>query len=104
MANCSLPETIRERTVHVQYAPASMSYFSLSVCKLPDSNQSCGNAKGIRTMVARKDLVVNEDVVLWHTFALTHQPRVEDFVREVLLRSRHSDSTLAYLYLFLAGC
>lgn len=29
--------------------------------------------------VRRKDDVRNTDVVLWHSFGLTHHPRVEDF-------------------------
>lgn len=43
------------------------------------TNQSNGRAEGIETMVGRKDNTVNTDVVLWHTFALTHVPRIEDF-------------------------
>ncbi|ETS77269.1 hypothetical protein PFICI_11143 [Pestalotiopsis fici W106-1] len=43
------------------------------------TNQSNGNAGGVEAFVARKDNVVNTDVVLWHTFALTHVPRIEDF-------------------------
>lgn len=30
-------------------------------------------------MVARKDKVENEDIVIWATFGLTHNPRVEDW-------------------------
>ncbi|RSH83056.1 hypothetical protein EHS25_005766 [Saitozyma podzolica] len=43
------------------------------------TNQSRGTAGGIADWVARKDNVENTDLVLWHTFALTHIPRVEDF-------------------------
>ncbi len=30
-------------------------------------------------MIARKDDVENEDVVVWNVFGLTHNPRVEDW-------------------------
>lgn len=43
------------------------------------TNQSNGRAGGVGDWVARKDNVENTDLVLWHTFALTHVPRVEDF-------------------------
>ncbi|KAK4685406.1 primary-amine oxidase, partial [Tremellales sp. Uapishka_1] len=43
------------------------------------TQQSNGNAQGIKTWVARDDNVVNEDIVLWHSFGLTHNPRVEDY-------------------------
>jgi primary-amine oxidase len=43
------------------------------------TNQSYGQAAGIRSWIARKDNVDNDDIVVWHTFGLTHNPRVEDF-------------------------
>ncbi|KAL3471623.1 copper amine oxidase [Aspergillus californicus] len=42
------------------------------------TNQS-KESQGVEKWVARKENVENEDVVLWHTFGLTHNPRVEDF-------------------------
>ncbi|KAH8432763.1 copper amine oxidase [Aspergillus melleus] len=42
------------------------------------TNQS-KESQGVEKWVARKDSVENEDVVLWHTFGLTHNPRIEDF-------------------------
>ncbi|KAL4797251.1 copper amine oxidase [Aspergillus venezuelensis] len=42
------------------------------------TNQS-RRAQGVETWVQRKDNTENEDVVLWHTFGLTHNPRIEDF-------------------------
>ncbi|EZF35299.1 copper amine oxidase [Trichophyton mentagrophytes] len=42
------------------------------------TNQSKGSS-GVEQWVAREDNVENTDVVLWHTFALTHNPRPEDF-------------------------
>jgi hypothetical protein len=79
--------TIRRWEVHVSFAPYLTTACSFPLTRLSETplsltgrNQSCGNAKGIRTWIARKDSVVNEDVVVWHTFGLTHQPRVEDFV------------------------
>jgi len=30
-------------------------------------------------MVDRGEDTENEDIVLWHSFGLTHNPRVEDF-------------------------
>jgi primary-amine oxidase len=43
------------------------------------TNQSRGKAGGVGDWVARKDNTENTDIVLWHTFGLTHVPRVEDF-------------------------
>lgn len=43
------------------------------------TNQSSGSAGGLKEWVEREDSVENTDIVLWHTFALTHIPRVEDF-------------------------
>ncbi|WVQ81626.1 hypothetical protein IAT38_003750 [Cryptococcus sp. DSM 104549] len=43
------------------------------------TNQSNGKAGGVKEWTERNDNVENEDVVLWHTFGLTHVPRVEDF-------------------------
>ena len=45
------------------------------------TNQSFGNAGGVQSMVARKDNVEQDDIVLWSTYALTHNPRVEDCER-----------------------
>ncbi|KAI9924111.1 hypothetical protein MW887_007351 [Aspergillus wentii] len=42
------------------------------------TNQS-RRANGVETWVQRNDTTENEDVVLWHTFGLTHNPRIEDF-------------------------
>ncbi|KAJ5943188.1 hypothetical protein N7516_003356 [Penicillium verrucosum] len=42
------------------------------------TNQS-RRAEGVETWVQRKENTENEDVVLWHTFGLTHNPRIEDF-------------------------
>ncbi|KKK16254.1 copper amine oxidase [Aspergillus ochraceoroseus] len=42
------------------------------------TNQS-KESQGVEKWVARKDNVENEDIVLWHTFGLTHNPRIEDF-------------------------
>ncbi|OCF32139.1 hypothetical protein I316_06295 [Kwoniella heveanensis BCC8398] len=42
------------------------------------TNQSAGG-EGIRDWVARNDNVENGDVVLWHTYTFTHNPRPEDF-------------------------
>ncbi|KAK8843494.1 hypothetical protein IAR55_007154 [Kwoniella newhampshirensis] len=43
------------------------------------TNQSYGKAGGVKEWTERGDNVENEDLVLWHTFGLTHVPRVEDF-------------------------
>ncbi|WWD20968.1 hypothetical protein CI109_105447 [Kwoniella shandongensis] len=43
------------------------------------TNQSNGKAGGVKEWTERGDNVENEDLVLWHTFGLTHVPRVEDF-------------------------
>ncbi|OJJ50350.1 hypothetical protein ASPZODRAFT_13434 [Penicilliopsis zonata CBS 506.65] len=36
-------------------------------------------SEGVEKWVQRKDATENEDIVLWHTFGLTHNPRIEDF-------------------------
>lgn len=48
------------------------------------TNQSNGRAEGIKSFVARKDNVENEDCVLWHTFGLTRKstPKGRDDVLE----------------------
>ncbi|ANB11905.1 putative peroxisomal copper amine oxidase [Sugiyamaella lignohabitans] len=43
------------------------------------TNQSFKEFCGVQNAVDRKEPVRNEDVVLWHSFGLTHHPRVEDF-------------------------
>ncbi|KAJ5084886.1 Copper amine oxidase [Penicillium alfredii] len=42
------------------------------------TNQS-KRSDGVEVWAARNDAVEDEDVVLWHTFGLTHNPRIEDF-------------------------
>ncbi len=42
------------------------------------TNQS-KNSEGVETWAARNENVEDEDLVLWHTFGLTHNPRIEDF-------------------------
>ena len=42
-------------------------------------NQSLEETDGVSDYAARNEDVRNEDVVLWHTFGMTHNPRVEDF-------------------------
>ena len=42
------------------------------------TNQSRGGT-GVRSWAARKDSVVDEDVVLWAQFGINHVPRIEDF-------------------------
>ncbi|WOO78822.1 Copper amine oxidase 1 [Vanrija pseudolonga] len=72
----------------IQYARAEFGEHHLYVTKHVDgefygggkfTNMSNGNAKGMRTFVGRNDNVENDDVVVWHSFGLTHNPRVEDF-------------------------
>jgi primary-amine oxidase len=43
------------------------------------TNQSKLEVNGVADAVARHDSVNNDDVVVWHTFGLTHNPRVEDW-------------------------
>lgn len=43
------------------------------------TNQSSREIGGCQDAVDRNEDVRNEDVVLWHSFGLTHHPRVEDF-------------------------
>ncbi|CAN6597418.1 hypothetical protein TRVA0_001S04236 [Trichomonascus vanleenenianus] len=43
------------------------------------TNQSAKEIGGVKEAVDRKDKVRNEDIVLWHSFGLTHNVRVEDF-------------------------
>ena len=42
------------------------------------TNQSDGD-EGLHAWANRPDSVVNDDIVVWHTFAFTHNPRPEDF-------------------------
>ncbi|EJT47730.1 hypothetical protein A1Q1_03416 [Trichosporon asahii var. asahii CBS 2479] len=72
----------------VQYARAEFGEHHVYVTKYKDgeyyaagkyTNQSYGNAKGMRTYVGRDDKTDNEDIVVWHTLGLTHNPRVEDY-------------------------
>ncbi|PWN91042.1 copper amine oxidase [Acaromyces ingoldii] len=42
------------------------------------TNQSRGGT-GIKSWVDRRDSVENQDLVLWHTYTFTHNPRTEDF-------------------------
>ena len=41
--------------------------------------QSTGDGGGLLEWVEADESIVAEDVVLWHTFGVTHVPRVEDF-------------------------
>lgn len=43
------------------------------------TNQSNGKQGGLATYSAGKASTVNEDIVMWAVFGLTHNPRVEDF-------------------------
>lgn len=43
------------------------------------TNQSLSEVDGVADMAARNDKVRNEDVVVWVTYGMTHNPRVEDF-------------------------
>lgn len=43
------------------------------------TNQSLHETDGLFDYAARAEKVRDEDVVLWHTFGMTHNPRVEDF-------------------------
>ncbi|ODN74541.1 hypothetical protein L202_06912 [Cryptococcus amylolentus CBS 6039] len=47
----------------------------------PSGDYTCQSdgTEGIREWVAREDAVENDDVVLWHTYTFTHNPRPEDF-------------------------
>ncbi|KAM0228999.1 hypothetical protein ACHAPO_010274 [Fusarium lateritium] len=42
------------------------------------TNQSVGGT-GIKSWVDKPDYVVDDDIVVWHTFGFNHIPRVEDF-------------------------
>ncbi|XRM38196.1 hypothetical protein ABZX51_001627 [Aspergillus tubingensis] len=42
------------------------------------TNQSLGGT-GIKSWVESRENVRNQDIVIWHTYGLTHNPRVEDF-------------------------
>lgn len=51
------------------------------------TNQSFGNAEGMRSWIAREDNTDNTDVVLWHSFGLTHN---REFPANSPLGSLHS--------------
>jgi primary-amine oxidase len=42
------------------------------------TNQSLGG-NGIRSWTYDRQSIRNDDIVIWHTFGFTHNPRVEDF-------------------------
>jgi primary-amine oxidase len=43
------------------------------------TNQSLTETDGVYDYAARNEVVRNQDIVVWHTFGMTHNPRVEDF-------------------------
>ncbi|CUS11345.1 unnamed protein product [Tuber aestivum] len=43
------------------------------------TNQSSVESGGVKDMIERNENIENEDFVIWHSFGLTHNPRVEDF-------------------------
>ena len=43
------------------------------------TNQSLEERDGLADYVARQEDVRNQDIVVWRTFGMTHNPRVEDF-------------------------
>ncbi|ODQ66129.1 hypothetical protein NADFUDRAFT_51396 [Nadsonia fulvescens var. elongata DSM 6958] len=43
------------------------------------TNQSFNEVDGVRDAAARNENVRDDDIVVWHSFGLTHYPRVEDF-------------------------
>jgi len=43
------------------------------------TNQSTRESGGVTDAIARKELVKNQDLVLWHSFGLTHHVRPEDW-------------------------
>jgi len=43
------------------------------------TNQSQDEINGVKDAVARNDKIVDDDVVVWNVFGLTHNPRVEDW-------------------------
>lgn len=43
------------------------------------TNQSLEERDGVADYAARDEDVRNQDIVVWHTFGMTHNPRVEDY-------------------------
>lgn len=43
------------------------------------TNQSLTEVDGLADYAARNENVRDQDIVVWHTFGMTHNPRVEDF-------------------------
>lgn len=43
------------------------------------TNQSLAEVDGVHDYADRNENVRDDDIVLWHTFGITHNPRVEDF-------------------------
>ncbi|KAF8245817.1 hypothetical protein K440DRAFT_633127 [Wilcoxina mikolae CBS 423.85] len=43
------------------------------------TNQSSAERGGLKDAADRKEHIENEDIVVWHTFGLTHNPRIEDW-------------------------
>ncbi|KMU87193.1 copper methylamine oxidase [Coccidioides immitis H538.4] len=48
-------------------------------CSMAERSFRCKMSFGVELWSARNDNTENTDVVLWHSFALTHNPRPEDF-------------------------
>ncbi|KAJ4415492.1 hypothetical protein N0V82_007294 [Gnomoniopsis sp. IMI 355080] len=59
-----------------QYSP--IAKFANYSQEATTPNQSHGG-HGIKSWTEKRDLVKDEDVVIWHTFGFNHIPRVEDF-------------------------
>ncbi|GAA6010692.1 hypothetical protein JCM10207_005800 [Rhodosporidiobolus poonsookiae] len=77
----ALPDSWHARRADFAHAPIWITkYQDRELFPAGDyTNQSSGGAHGIKTWVDRKDNVENEDIVLWHTYTFTHNPRPEDF-------------------------
>ncbi|EGX52043.1 hypothetical protein AOL_s00043g433 [Orbilia oligospora ATCC 24927] len=43
------------------------------------TNQASREDGGVQDMIERNENVENDDILVWHTFGMTHIPRVEDF-------------------------
>jgi primary-amine oxidase len=61
------------------YAAGDYTYQSLPDDVEPGSSTNSGAGGDLGTWSARGDKVDDEDIVIWHSISLSHQPRVEDY-------------------------
>ncbi|GAA5865263.1 hypothetical protein JCM8547_008334 [Rhodosporidiobolus lusitaniae] len=77
----ALPDSYHSRSADFAHTPIWVTkYKDCELFPAGDyTNQSHGRPHSIKIWVSRNDNIENEDIVLWHTYTFTHNPRPEDF-------------------------